>query len=57
MVENLGIGLVMGDHSSIGPHGYIGCSGKIIIGSNVMFEPKCSLFAENHVFKDTEVTM
>lgn len=44
----------IGDHSSIGPYGYIGCSGKIVIGKNVMFGPKCSLFAENHIFSDTE---
>lgn len=54
---DLGKGLVMGDYSSIGPHGYVGCSGKIIIGSNVMFGPKCSLFAENHVFGDTNQTI
>ena len=51
---DLGAGLVMGEHSSIGPYGYVGCSGKITIGKNVMFGPKCSLFAENHVFSDTE---
>lgn len=50
---DIGQGLVIGDHSAIGAHGYIGCSGKIQIGSNVMFGPKCSLFAENHVFNDT----
>lgn len=49
-----GIGLTMGEHSSIGPYGYVGCSGRITIGSNVMFGPKCSLFAENHVFSDTQ---
>lgn len=49
-----GIGLTMGEHSSIGPYGYIGCSGRITIGKNVMFGPKCSLFAENHVFSDTQ---
>ena len=54
---DLGIGLTMGDHSSIGPYGYIGCSGKITIGSNVMLGPKCSLFAENHVFSDTDSTI
>lgn len=54
---DLGVGLVMGDNSSIGPHGYIGCSGKIVIGSNVMFGPKCSLFAENHVFSDSKATI
>lgn len=52
--NDYGKGLVMGDNSSIGPHGYVGCSGKITIGKNVMFGPKCSLFAENHVFSDTE---
>ncbi len=49
-----GIGLTIGEHSSIGPYGYVGCSGRITIGKNVMFGPKCSLFAENHVFSDTE---
>lgn len=47
-----GIGLTMGEHSSIGPYGYVGCSGRITIGKNVMFGPKCSLFAENHVFSN-----
>jgi len=55
--KDLGKGLIMGDNSSIGPHGYVGCSGKIVIGNNVMFGPKCSLFAENHVFSDTESTI
>ena len=47
-----GSGLVIGEHSSIGPYAYVGCSGKIVIGKNVMFGPKCSLFAENHNFSD-----
>ena len=50
-----GKGLVIGDNSSIGPHGYVGCSGKITIGKNVMFGPKCSLFAENHIFSNTRL--
>lgn len=49
-----GIGLTMGEHSSIGPYGYVGCSGRITIGKNVMFGPKCSLFAENHVFSNKD---
>lgn len=52
--NDYGKGLVVGNNSSIGPYGYVGCSGKIAIGKNVMFGPKCSLFAENHVFSDTE---
>lgn len=54
---DLGKGLIIGDNSSIGPHGYVGCSGKIVIGNNVMFGPKCSLFAENHVFKNKDLTI
>ncbi|SHI82065.1 acyltransferase [Parasporobacterium paucivorans] len=54
---DFGQGLVMGEHSSIGPYGYVGCSGKITIGKNVMFGPKCSLFAENHNFSDTEISI
>lgn len=50
--RDYGQGLVMGEHSSIGPYGYVGCSGKITIGRNVMLGPKCSLFAENHNFSD-----
>lgn len=49
-----GVGLTMGEHSSIGPYGYVGCSGRITIGKNVMFGPKCSLFAENHLFSDPQ---
>lgn len=55
--NDLGKGLIMGEHSSIGPHAYVGCSGKISVGKNVMFGPKCSLFAENHNFNDTEVNI
>lgn len=54
---DLGMGLKMGDKSSIGPHGYIGCSGRIIIGKNVMIGPKCSLFAENHNFNNINKTI
>ena len=54
---DLGAGLIIGEHSSIGPYGYIGCSGKITIGKNVMFGPKCNLFAENHNFSDTETSI
>jgi acetyltransferase-like isoleucine patch superfamily enzyme len=54
---DLGKGLVIGDNSSIGPDAYVGCSGKIVIGKNVMFGPKCSLFAENHNFSDGNTTI
>jgi acetyltransferase-like isoleucine patch superfamily enzyme len=52
-----GEGLEMGDHSNIGPYSYIGCSGFIKIGSNVMMGPRVTLIAENHNFDSTETTM
>lgn len=52
-----GKGLSMGNNSSIGPNAYVGCSGKITIGDNVMIGPKCSLFAENHNFSSKKLTI
>lgn len=46
----IGGGLKVGDGSSFGPYCWIGCSGFISIGRNVMVGPKTSFFGENHVF-------
>ena len=51
----IGAGLTMGDNSNIGPYNYIGCSGKITIGNNVMLAPRVSIYAENHVFDHPDV--
>ena len=53
----VGIGLKIGNHSNIGPYSYIGCSGYIEIGNNVMMAPRVSLFAENHNFESTNSPM
>lgn len=53
----LGWGLVMGHHSSIGAASYIGCSGKIEIGNNVMIGPHCTMIAENHNYADKTMDM
>ncbi len=53
----IGEGLTMGDHSNIGPYNYIGCSGKITIGNNVMLAPRVSIYAENHVFDNATITI
>ncbi len=52
-----GVGLKMGNNSSIGPYSYIGCSGYIEIGDNVMISPRVSIYSENHNFEDTERPM
>ena len=51
----IGEGLTMGDNSNIGPYNYIGCSGKITIGNNVMLAPRVSIYAENHVIDHPEL--
>ncbi|MDP3392435.1 DapH/DapD/GlmU-related protein [Sediminibacterium sp.] len=53
----IGAGLKVGDHSNIGPYSYIGCSGKITIGNNVMISPRVSIYAENHVFDEANIPM
>jgi acetyltransferase-like isoleucine patch superfamily enzyme len=55
--RNIGEGLQIGDNSNIGRYSYIGCSGKINIGKNVMMGPRVSLFAENHNFSRTDIPM
>ena len=51
----IGEGLTMGNNSNIGPYNYIGCSGKITVGNNVMLAPRVSIYAENHMFDDPEI--
>ena len=53
--SEIGEGLKIGDNSNIGPFAYIGCSGFIEIGNNVMISPRVSIYAENHVFNNTEL--
>jgi acetyltransferase-like isoleucine patch superfamily enzyme len=48
----LGVGLQMGNRSSIGAYSYIGCSGPIVIGNDVMMGPRVTMIAENHNFHD-----
>ena len=50
LIGEPGEGLKMGNHSSIGAYSYIGCSGYIEIGNNVIMGPKINLQAENHKF-------
>lgn len=51
----IGKGLKIGDNSNIGAYNYVGCSGYIEIGDNVMLGPRVGLFAENHNFEVPEI--
>ena len=55
--RDLGVGLTMGDRVGVGAGCYIGCSGGITIGSDVMFGPGVMLFAEDHVFDSIDQTI
>lgn len=50
-----GVGLQIGDRSSINSGGFIGCSGWIEIGKDVMIGPGVRIFSENHVFDRQDV--
>jgi acetyltransferase-like isoleucine patch superfamily enzyme len=52
-----GEGLKIGNNSSIGPYAYIGCSGYIEIGDNVMMSPRVSIYSENHNFSEASQPM
>jgi acetyltransferase-like isoleucine patch superfamily enzyme len=48
----VGVGLTVGDRSSFNTGCFIGCSGRITIGSDVMFGPGVQVYSENHVYAD-----
>lgn len=52
-----GYGLLVGDRSSIASDCFIGCSGEIRIGNDVMLGPAVRVFSENHVFARTDLTI
>ncbi|GAB3598415.1 acyltransferase [Microbacterium tumbae] len=52
-----GVGLVMGDRSSFATGCFVGCSGEITIGDDVLFGPGVRIYSENHVFSDTDTTI
>lgn len=53
----IGEGLIVGNNSNIGSYAYIGCSGFVEIGNNVMISPRVSIYSENHVFSDIDLPM
>lgn len=54
---DVGVGLWVGDRSSFGSGCFVGCSGEIRIGSDVMLGPGVRLFSENHDFASTAETI
>ena len=55
--RSLGAGLVMGDNSSIGPLCYLGASGGIEIGRDVLMGPGVTILSEDHAYLDERRTI
>lgn len=53
----LGEGLYMGNGSAVGVNSYLGCSGFIYIGDDVIIGPNFTAIAENHNFDNTQVAI
>lgn len=53
--RDVGAGLKVGDYSNIEAYCYIGCSGQIEVGSNVLIGPRVSISAENHKFSQLDM--
>lgn len=52
-----GWGLHVGDRSSFATGCFIGCSGRTVIGNDVMFGPGVQLHSENHDFDRSDVNI
>lgn len=50
-----GEGLVLGDRTAIGINSYIGCSGYIEIGDDVIIGPHFTIISENHNYSDRNI--
>jgi acetyltransferase-like isoleucine patch superfamily enzyme len=57
LLDEAGEGLRLGNNSNIGAYSYIGCSGYIEIGNNVMMGPRVNLMAEDHNFEQIDIPM
>ena len=53
----IGEGLVVGDRSSMGSDCFLGCSGLIVLGDDVMLGPGVRVYSENHRFDDVDATI
>ncbi len=54
VIQELGVGITVGDYSAIGAYSFLGGQGGIQIGNNVIMGPKVNIFSEDHGFDDLE---
>ena len=51
-LENIGTGLNIGHDSAIGEYSYLGCSGGVTIGNDVIMGQYVSFHSQNHNYQD-----
>ncbi len=51
VIRELGEGLTVGNNSGFGDYNFIGVRGTIEIGNDVLFGPRVSIHAENHLYE------
>lgn len=54
-LKHIGKGLTVGDNVGLGTHGFFGCAGGIIIGSDTIFGNYVSLHSENHITEKLDI--
>lgn len=52
VIAHKGVGIKIGNNSSINAYGFLGGQGGIEIGDNVIMGPQVKIFSENHLFND-----
>jgi acetyltransferase-like isoleucine patch superfamily enzyme len=55
VIRELGEGLTVGNNSNFGEYNFIGVRGRVEIGNDVLFGPRVSIHAENHIFAGLEI--
>lgn len=51
---NKGVGVTIGDDSSVGDYAFIGAGGGVVIGDRVLMGQRVSIHSQNHNFDDIE---
>ncbi len=57
VITKLGRGFEIGANSNLGHYNYVGASGGVRIGRNVLIGQRVSFHAENHVFDRTDISI
>ena len=55
VIQELGVGLKIGNNSAIGAYSFLGAQGGIKIGTNVIMGPRVNIHSEDHGFQDATI--